>query len=94
MRKLLRRRSLTVSLDVVFDMSSERGATGVANASIGITGRTEPAPTPLIIEHEGVLVGRDDLFPGGTKARFLGTLFNDVDELVYAEGGVQTALQW
>jgi hypothetical protein len=45
-------------------------------------GRT--APAPVIIEHEGVLVVRDDLFPGGTKARFLGTLFKGVDEVVYA----------
>jgi hypothetical protein len=42
-----------------------------------------------------VLVVRDDLVPGGTKARFLGTLFEGVDEVVYAspaEGGAQTAL--
>jgi hypothetical protein len=50
---------------------------------------------PIIIEHEGVLVVRDDLFPGGTKARFLGVLFNGADEVVYAspaEGGAQVAL--
>ena len=38
---------------------------------------------------------RDDLFPGGTKARFLPVLFQDADEVVYAspcEGGAQTAL--
>lgn len=38
---------------------------------------------------------RDDLFPGGTKARFLGILFDGTDEVVYAspaEGGAQTAL--
>jgi hypothetical protein len=49
----------------------------------------------VVIEHEGVLVVRDDLFPGGTKARFLGTVFEDVHEVVYAspaEGGAQTAL--
>jgi hypothetical protein len=52
-------------------------------------------PAPVVIEHEGVLVVRDDLFPGGTKARFLGTLFEGVDEVVYAspaEGGAQVAL--
>ena len=49
----------------------------------------------MIIEHEGVLVVRDDLFSGGTKARFLGTMFEGVHEVVYAspaEGGAQTAL--
>lgn len=50
---------------------------------------------PQAIEHDGVLVVRDDLFPGGTKARFLPLLFEDADEVVYAsaaEGGAQTAL--
>ena len=40
-------------------------------------------------------VVRDDLFPGGTKARFLPVLFRDAAEVVYAspaEGGAQTAL--
>jgi hypothetical protein len=53
------------------------------------------APAPVIIEHEGVLVVRDDLYPGGTKARFLGAMFEGTDEVVYAspaEGGAQTAL--
>lgn len=61
---------------------------------------------PTIIEHDGIFVARDDLFPGGTKARFLRSLwglpgpslFGDAaDELVYAspsEGGAQTALAW
>ena len=38
---------------------------------------------------------RDDLFPGGTKARFAGQLFDGAGEVVYAspaEGGAQTAL--
>lgn len=50
---------------------------------------------PVVREHDGVLVIRDDLFPGGTKARFLGRVFEGVDEAVYAspaEGGAQTAL--
>jgi len=45
--------------------------------------------------HNGVFVVRDDLFPGGTKARFLPHLFEGADEVVYAspaEGGAQTAL--
>lgn len=50
---------------------------------------------PKIIEHDGITVVRDDLFPGGTKARYLPVLFNNADEVVYAspaEGGTQTAL--
>ncbi len=50
---------------------------------------------PVVVEHDGLAVVRDDLFAGGTKARFLGTLFDDADEVVYAspaEGGAQTAL--
>ena len=50
---------------------------------------------PQVIAHGGVFVVRDDLFSGGTKARFLPTLFGGADEVVYAspaEGGAQTAL--
>ena len=50
---------------------------------------------PVIKEHEGVTVIRDDLFKGGTKARFLPVLFDAAEEVVYAspaEGGAQTAL--
>ncbi|WP_409721543.1 pyridoxal-phosphate dependent enzyme [Pseudorhodoplanes sp.] len=49
----------------------------------------------MLAEHDGVLVVRDDLYPGGTKARFIGAFFVDADEAVYAspaEGGAQTAL--
>lgn len=48
-----------------------------------------------IREHEGIQVARDDLFPGGTKARFMAALFERAEEVVYAspcEGGAQTAL--
>ena len=51
--------------------------------------------TPVVADHFGIRVVRDDLFPGGTKARFAGRLFDGVDEVVYAspaEGGAQTAL--
>jgi len=50
---------------------------------------------PIVQMHDGILVVRDDLYPGGTKARFLPLLFNGVNEVVYAsppEGGAQTAL--
>lgn len=50
---------------------------------------------PIVVEHAGIRVVRDDLFHGGTKARYLPALFDDCDELVYAspaEGGAQTAL--
>ena len=50
---------------------------------------------PMVESHDGVLVVRDDLFEGGTKARFIPLLFNGVSEVAYAspaEGGAQTAL--
>lgn len=50
---------------------------------------------PVLRTHDGVLVVRDDLHPGGTKARFLALAFEGVSEAVYAsppEGGAQTAL--
>lgn len=50
---------------------------------------------PVIRVHDGMIVVRDDLFPGGTKARFLPVLFDGAEEAVYAspaEGGAQTAL--
>lgn len=51
--------------------------------------------TPIVREHDGVSVIRDDLYPGGTKARFMPVLFEGAEEAVYAspaEGGAQTAL--
>jgi len=51
--------------------------------------------TPILRSHNGIIVVRDDLFPGGTKARFIGKLFESADELCYAspaEGGAQTAI--
>lgn len=50
---------------------------------------------PVIVSHDGILVVRDDLFPGGTKARFLPQFFEGAAEVVYAspaEGGAQTAI--
>lgn len=55
----------------------------------------EETARPVVVEHAGIHVVRDDLFPGGTKARFLQVLFRHADEVVYAspaEGGAQTAL--
>src|SRR5690606_15717692 len=54
-----------------------------------------PATAPVVREHAGVLVVRDGLFPGGTKARFLHLVFAGADEAVYAspaEGGAKAAL--
>lgn len=54
-------------------------------------------PPPVVIEHEGIHVVRDDLVGGGTKARFMVKLFAEADEIVYAtpaEGGAQSALAW
>ena len=50
---------------------------------------------PVVQTHAGIRVVRDDLFPGGTKARFIGQVFDTATEAVYAsppEGGAQTAL--
>jgi hypothetical protein len=71
-------------------------ATAKSNFTVGSYSFTSPnSLAPIIIEHEGVLVVRDDLFPGGTKARFLGMLFDGAEEVVYAspaEGAAQVAL--
>jgi 1-aminocyclopropane-1-carboxylate deaminase/D-cysteine desulfhydrase-like pyridoxal-dependent ACC family enzyme len=52
--------------------------------------------SPPIVQQCGkITVVREDMVPGGTKARFIDALFDDVDELVYAsptQGGAQTAL--
>lgn len=51
--------------------------------------------TPIVEQHHGIMVVRDDLFPGGTKARYIGRVFDGAAEAVYAspaEGGAQTAL--
>jgi hypothetical protein len=58
-------------------------------------GTCNSEPAAIVVEHDGVLVVRDDLIPGGTKARFLGMLFEGAEEVVYAspaEGGAQVAL--
>lgn len=51
---------------------------------------------PILRQHGRLLVIRDDLYPGGTKARFLRQMMaGDCDEVVYAspaEGGAQTAI--
>jgi hypothetical protein len=49
----------------------------------------------MIEIHNGIEVIRDDLYPGGTKARYLRTLFEHHREVVYASpacGGAQVAL--
>lgn len=50
---------------------------------------------PVIIEHDGILVVRDDLQLGGTKARVVGRFLQGADEFVYASpvyGYAQIAL--
>ncbi len=53
-------------------------------------------PVPITVkEHEGFIVVRDDLVPGGTKARLAPLLFDGVEECVYASpvyGYAQIAL--
>lgn len=54
-------------------------------------------PLPIVEEHSGILVVRDDLIAGGTKARYLMRLFDLYDEVVYASpayGGAQLALAY
>lgn len=55
------------------------------------------ASDPVVKEHDGVFVVRDDLIPGGTKARFLVQLFEKHTEIVYASpayGGAQLGLAY
>jgi len=50
---------------------------------------------PQIVTTDGIMVVRDDLLAGGTKARFADSLFASGRPVVYAspaEGGAQTAL--
>jgi hypothetical protein len=52
-------------------------------------------PLPEIIDQDGILVVRDDRYPGGTKARVLPVLFTDRREYVYAspvQGYAQVAI--
>lgn len=52
-------------------------------------------PPPLVFECDGYTVVSDAHIPGGTKARFTHSLFEDADEVVYAspaQGGAQVAL--
>ncbi len=54
-------------------------------------------PEPVIVEHEGFLVVRDDLLPGGTKRRAIHALFDGRWEYVYASpvyGYAQLALAY
>ena len=55
-----------------------------------------PPIVPVVTVHHGVHVVRDDLYYGGTKARYIGEAFSDgVETVAYAspcEGGAQIAL--
>lgn len=49
----------------------------------------------IVGTHDGIQVVRDDLYPGGTKARLIPTIAKGWDEVVYASpvfGGAQIAL--
>ncbi len=51
--------------------------------------------TPVVRDHGRIAVVREDLYPGGTKARFFRPMFDQHAEMVYAspvQGGAQTAL--
>lgn len=55
----------------------------------------ESIPAPVIVEHEGVKVVRDDMLDGGTKVRAIDGLVGSADEWVYpapAQGYAQLAL--
>ena len=41
-------------------------------------------PDPVIEQHSGVFVVRDDLIAGGTKRRILPPLLTGADEFIYA----------
>jgi len=50
---------------------------------------------PIVKEHDGVIVVRDDFIVGGTKRRFVDRLFDNASEVVYASpvyGGAQIAI--
>lgn len=50
---------------------------------------------PIVEVHNDIFVVRDDLYPGGTKARYIPQLIEGHEEVVYAtpaEGGAQFAL--
>ena len=52
-------------------------------------------PPIALVEHDGIVVVRDDQLPGGTKARALPVLMGDADEYIYASpvyGYAQVAL--
>lgn len=54
-------------------------------------------PDPILMEHDGFLVVRDDLLPGGTKRRALHVLLDDHQEYCYAspvQGAAQLALAY
>lgn len=75
---------------MIFEAGSPTGLpqTAIANTA-------SRSDDPIIERHEGVWVVRDDLYPGGTKARFCARFFDGADEVVYAspcEGGAQFAL--
>jgi len=54
-------------------------------------GGGSPPPTTFVVEqHQGIYVVRDDLYPGGTKARIFSLFYDQYDEVIYA----CSALSW
>ena len=54
-------------------------------------------PDPVVEEHQGIIVVRDDQIPGGTKSRYLLPLFQNFPHVVYASpacGGAQLSLAY
>lgn len=54
-------------------------------------------PAPVVEQHAGISVVRDDLIPGGTKRRYLQGLFEQHQVIAYASpayGGAQLALAY
>jgi hypothetical protein len=82
---------LTVLTDAGFDKTNAHLARQFSSVMTNMVPCAQLRQFRSPFEHDGVLVVRDDFLPGGTKARFLGTLFEGVPSALPAEGG---GFQW